>query len=270
MENKRLWRWVKMRKILSIIVIVLLFTSLSTWTVYAAEGGKSGLLKDLTEAGGDSLNKADLSALSGTISKIYDKYKFSDNDISELGASAATLVLALSDFSEKMESSEGKVEPPRGEMKKFFGSLGAFLKKYKVSAEDTILLGRDVAIVAMGAQDKEKGGAAKSRSFSRENMVKISSRLAEFSKKHAIAAEDLVPILENLGDIGISVMQNEEARKKLEKTNPHKAQESSGNYGLSQDQIVGLINSLLGFQKKYRIDLGEMVSLVDDIRKMLK
>jgi hypothetical protein len=262
-----------MRRALRIMTITMLLLSLCGFSVFAGEAGRDNLLKNLKDAGGESLNAKDLEVLSSTISRIYDKYKFSDKDISELGTQAATLVFALGDFSEKMASSEGKVEPPRGEMKKFFSALTSFLGKYKVSAEDTLMLGRDVAIVAMGAQDKEKGGASagvKGQSLSRENMMKISSRLVDFSKKHAIQAEDLVPILENLGDIGISVMQNEETRKKLEKTNPQKAKESSMNFGVSQDQVMSLINALLGFQKKYKIELGQMVQLVDDVRKLLK
>lgn len=252
---------------ISTLIIVLILSAaiplfLSTSALSQnAEAPDTKLLKDFTGAAKDSINPEDLKQLSGSVSKLYEKYKFDDKDIEELCASSVNLVLSISTFSDALgSSSDGNVEIPKNDVNDFFTTLGSFLGKYKVTAGDTLGLGRDVAQVAMGAQQKLKGnsqGVTKEPSISKENMDKIFSKLIDFSTKHNIQAQDLTPILNNLADIGLTVTKEQIMSKS-----------GKSSTGISKPQVMNLIGSLMAFQKKYKIDLFEVIQLGDEIRKI--
>jgi len=234
--------------------------------------GQKQLLEELNTAARDSVSPGDLENLSKTITRIYEKYKFNDSDIEKLGADAVSAVFAISDYNEALNKTgdTAKAQPPKKEVAAFLSSLTDFVKKYRISGDDTLALARDITLVTLGAR-KGAGETTPGRENkpTREDMSAIFSRLIDFSRAHKIQTEDMMPLASRLSDIALSVLQNEAERKKLEAVDPEKAKEMARTRGISQDQVMGLIQSLMAFQKKYRIDLGELWKLTDDIRKKL-
>jgi len=130
-------------------------------------------------------------------------------------------------------------------------------------------------MIIMGIRDKASPEAApvdtsKKSGPSRADIQKVFSRLSLFSNKYSIKAGDLIPIADSISDIALTVIQSQADRKRLEKTDPEKAKGADAMKAVSQEQIMGVIQSLMGFQKKYNIDLAELLLLADDIRKTLK
>ena len=254
-----------MKKVCIVLVTVVFLT---TATLAFASGQEKGsLLNDFRGAASDSLNEADLALLSSAITGIYDRYKFSDEDITGLGETSISLVTAISGFSEQLESSPDSAAAPRTEVKQFCTQLEGFLGKYKVSAEDTLNLGKAITLVAM---NQETGAPRDPKAPTRDDMGKVFTKLIDFSKKHQIQAADLVPIIYQLSDIGLSVMKNQAVQRKLEKSGQRKTGGSSVMQGVSGEQLMGLARTLMGFSKKYGIELREVLALGDDISRILR
>lgn len=253
-----------MKKILMLVALLLCIGCAAA--AYGTEGKKDTLLNDFKSAAKDNLGDKDLARLSTAISHMYSKYKFSDDDIGSLSDSSINLVLALSEFSDQLESSDGAPPIPRMEVKGFCTSLEGFLKKYKVSAEDTLNLGKAVTAVAMSKQEVPADKTA-SKAPTKEDMDKVFGRLTEFSVAHNIQAADLMPLIYQLSDIGLTVLQNQAIQKRSPESGTNK---SSRRLGVSTEQVKSLVSSLLTFGKKYNIQLGELVDLGNDITKILK
>jgi len=240
-----------------------------------AENQKGDLLQELTSAANDKVSSADLEALSTTIEKMYKKYRFSDADIEKLGASAVNMVLVAGAYNDSLQKDSSAAVPPRREVKSFFTDLSGFLGKYGVTGEDTLSLAKDISMIIMGIRDKTSpeaapGDASRKSGPSRADIQKVFTRLSLFSNKYSIKAGDLIPIADSISDIALTVIQSQADRKRLEKTDPEKAKSADAMKAVSQEQIMGVIQSLMGFQKKYNIDLAELLLLADDIRKTLK
>ncbi len=266
-----------MMKIRICVSVMCLFLLCGLFQVHdlAAAPQKGELLQDLTDAAKDSVNKGDLEALSTTIEKVYKKYNFSDADIEKLGASAVNMVLVAGAYNDALQNDSTTAVPPRKEVKDFFNELSGFLGKYKVTGEDTLEMARDVSMVIMGAREKSSpeaspGEPIKKAGPSRADLQNVFSRLSRFSNKYSIKAGDLIPIADSISDIALTVIEKQAEKKRLEKIDPDKARSSNATMGVSQEQLMGVIQSLMGFQKKYNIDLAELLMLADDIRKTLK
>jgi len=257
------------------VICLFFFWALFPIRDIAAEPQKGELLHGLTEAAGNSVNKADLEALSTTIEKMYRKYSFSDADIGKLGVSAVNLVLAAGAYNDSLQSDSATAVLPRTELKGFFSELSGFLGKYNVTGEDTLDIARDISMVIMGARELNSpealpGGQIRKSGPSREDMKKVFARLSQFSGKYSIKAGDLIPIADSISDIALTVIQKQAEKKKHEKADPDKVKSTDAISAVSQEQLMGVIQSLLSFQKKYNIDLAELLMLADDIRKTLK
>ncbi|MHC9541965.1 MAG: hypothetical protein AB9903_20855 [Vulcanimicrobiota bacterium] len=266
-----------MMRIRICVAVMCLFLLCALFSVndLAAAPQKGELLQGLTEAAKDSVNKADLEALSTTIEKMYKKYNFSDADIGKLGASAVNLVLAAGAYNDSLHSDSTAAVSPRTELKGFFNELSGFLGKYNVTGEDTLDIARDISMVIMGARDMTSpealpGGQVKKSGPSRADLQKVFARLSQFSGKYSIKAGDLIPIADSISDIALTMIQKQTEKKRLEKTDPDKAKSTDAIRAVSQEQLMGVIQSLMSFQKKYNIDLTELLMLADDIRKTLK
>lgn len=251
-----------MKKLLVLLLILACLGSQG----FCAESKKDSLLNDFKNAAGDNLGERELGQLSSAVSHVYKKYKFSDDDVADLCNSSINLVITLSEFSDQLESTDAPPSIPRAEVKGFCTSLEGFLKKYNVSAEDTLNIGRAVTVVAMSAKE-DPSSKPSSKAPTREDMDKVFTKLTDFSVAHKIQAADLVPIIYQLSDIGLTVLQNQSLQKRAAETGSSK---SSRMMGVSSEQVKSLVSSLLTFGKKYHIEIGELVGLGNDITKILK
>ncbi|MDQ7824396.1 MAG: hypothetical protein RDV48_16460 [Candidatus Eremiobacteraeota bacterium] len=244
---------------ISVIMACSLF--LIPGTGYCAEGQNKMMLEEFKQAAGDQVDSRLLETLSATIDSVYKKYKFSDADIESLGGEAVKLVTLIADYGEKQGTSTANLATAQKGVKDFFTYLGGFMGRYKITGEDVLALGRDVTAVVMSFQ---KSSDPPAKGPSGEDMQKIFARLMTFSRSHAILAQDLVPIVENLSDMGLSVI-DKRAKAQTEKTG-----DPATDYGVSKEQVTGLVTALMNFQKKYKIDLAELLVLANDIRQSLK
>lgn len=245
-----------------VLVTIVLFMFIIIVGVKAAESEKGSLLDDLKDAAKDRIGENDLAILSTAISNMHSKYKFSDDDIMKLGEETVNFVLAMTDFSEKLEKAKSLIPIPQKELKTFCDKLEMFLSKYKVTAEDTLNLGKAVTLIAMSVQKLDPKNQAVSKQPTKEDMEKVFARLIAFAKKYKILAADLVPLIYQLGDIGLTSMMNNTIQKNTGQT--------SSKLGISGEQIMGVINSLMVLSKKYGIDVGEILMLGNDISNILK
>ncbi len=228
---------------------------------------------------GEELNKIDADQLLDKISTLLQDYKFTDDDVLELTDATEAFIKTVSDYSKKLKASEsGKdVVAPHDELRDYCNRLEKFLKKYSVTVDDTLKVGRAVTFVAMSIKDiKESPGTSpaddeeKEKAIaSKEDVDGVFMLLMDFSKKHHMMASDFMPVIYRLCDIGLTLMQNRVDMKKIKEAGG-RWRKRLYDLGVSKEQADGLYDSLVAFIYKYKISLREILKLNKEINKLLK
>lgn len=228
---------------------------------------------------GEDLNKLDVDQLLDIVSDMLKDYNFSDDDVLDLTDATESFIQKVNDYSKKLKAAEPetRIVVPYDDLKDYCNKLEGFLKKYRVTVEDTLKVGRAIASVSMslketketGNNDGTKEEDLKKTIASKEDVDAIFERLMEFSRKHKIMAYDLIPVIYRICDIGLTFMDHRVTLDKLKHAGG-RWRKRLYDLGVSKEQADGLYDALVAFFHKYNIGLGEVIRLNKDINKLLK
>jgi hypothetical protein len=275
-----------MKKFAAVFVIILVFT---LFAPLAAPISVSGDEYEVEFKGkvGEELDKIDVDQLLDKISTLLEKYKFNDDDVLELTDATQTFIKTVNGYSKKLkaqgpdtpESETAAVVAPHEELKSYCVELEKFLKKYNVTVEDTLRVGRAVAFVAMSikedkaesaaAQGSDTGDDVKKSIASKDDVDAVFVQLMEFSKKHNMMACDFMPVIYRICDIGLTLLQNRVSLAQLKQAGG-RWRKRLYDLGVSKEQADGLYDSLVAFIYKYKISLKEIMVLNKEINRLLK
>ena len=266
-----------MKKITCALFVILAVALLMNPATQAAGAEDDGYEIEFTGTVTDELDSIDVDLLSDSVSGLVEKYTFSDDDIDELTDATMDFISTVNAYAKSLKTAEeGKVIPaPHDELKAICDKLELFLKKYNVTVEDTLEVGRSLAFVAMSVKEEKAalqpstGDDPKKFVASREDVDAVFMRLKEFAKSHKMMASDFIPVIYRLCDIGLTLMQNKVDLKKL-KDSGGRWRKRLYDLGVSKEQADALYDTLLAFVYKYKISLREIMKLNKDINKLLK
>ncbi|MGV8124881.1 MAG: hypothetical protein AB2L14_34470 [Candidatus Xenobiia bacterium LiM19] len=266
-----------MKKVAAALFIVMLLVFLAPCAGQAQEPGDDYQVEFKGKVG-DDLDKLDVDQLLDIVSDILKDYNFSDDDVLDLTDATESFIKTVNDYSKKLKAAEpeAKITVPHDELKDYCNKLEVFLKKYKVTVEDTLKVGRAIASVAMSLKESKEisnegvqGEDVKKTIASKEDVDAIFVRLMEFSKKHDILAYDFIPVIYRICDIGLTFMDHRVTLDKLKHAGG-RWRKRLYDLGVSKEQADGLYDALVAFFYKYKIGLGEIIKLNKDINKLLK
>ncbi len=270
-----------MRKIAAILFVVMLFVFTAPYASPAYGSGDEYQVEFKGKVG-EELDKIDVDSLLDKISDLLKDYNFSDDDILDLTDATESFIKTVNDYSKKLKAAEPEtaIVVPHAELSDYCNKLQGFLKKYNVTVEDTLKVGRAIAFVAMSLKDSKdadnstgedlsQGEDNKKFIASKDDVDAIFTRLMEFSKKHNMMASDFIPVIYRLCDIGLTLMDNRVTMDKLKHAGG-RWRKRLYDLGVSKEQADGLYDALVAFVYKYKISLGEIIKLNKDINKLLK
>ncbi|MDQ7826202.1 MAG: hypothetical protein RDV48_25590 [Candidatus Eremiobacteraeota bacterium] len=273
------------------VVAALLVLSFMLMTPVIAAAEETGSTKfELEGKIVEALNKIDVDKLVKESSSFFDKYKFSDEDVAQLKETTKSFAGTISDYAKALKAAEPdkKVPAPHDGLKAYCDQLQAFLDKYKVTCEDVLSVGKAAALMAMSNKEgtNKDGGstpvtaplagtaeantaAADAKIPTQDDMQAAFDRLIAFSKQYQLMAADLVPVIYNLGDIGMTALEN--------RVDFNKAMETQGYWrkkvaalGATKEQSDALFKSIMGLKRKYEIKMSDITKLTDDLSSQLK
>jgi len=243
---------------------------------------------------GEDLDKMDVDSLLDKVSDLLQHYNFTDDDVLDLTDSTEAFIKTVNDYSKKLKASEPetKVLVPHDELRDYCNKLEGFCKKYNVTIEDTLKVGRAVASVTMSLKEsKEENSAAggdnaaggdtaaggdnsqadtgKKTIASKEDIDGIFLVLMDFSRKHKMMASDFIPVIYRICDIGLTFMDHRVTMDKLKHAGG-RWRKRLYDLGASKEQVDGLYDALVAFVYKYKISLKEILTLNKEINRLLK
>jgi len=237
---------------------------------------------------GEDLDKMDVDSLLDKVSDLLAHYNFSDDDVLDLTDSTEAFIKTVNEYSKKLKASEPetKVLVPHDELRDYCNKLEGFCKKYNVTIEDTLKVGRAVASVTMSLKEsKEENSAAggdtaaggdgsqvdadKKAIASKEDIDGIFLVLMEFSRKHKMLASDFIPVIYRICDIGLTFMDHRVTMDKIKHAGG-RWRKRLYDLGASKEQVDGLYDALVAFVYKYKISLKEILVLNKEINRLLK
>lgn len=267
-----------MKRIALALVVLVMFPLFALTAVYGSD-------EDTYEFKGrvvDELDKMDVDQLMDKVKALLEKYESAEDDFTILTDATMSFVDNVNDYAKKVKAAppDSKITAPHDELKDYCSKLEAFLKKYNVTVEDTLEVGRVLTYVAMSvketkeakdrnSQDPAGAEEIKKASVSKDDINDVILRLKEFSKKHNIMACDLMPVIYSLCDIGLTLMQNKVTIDQV-KSSGGRWRKRLYDLGVSKEQADALYDNLVAFTRKYNIGLLEIVKLNGDINKLLK
>lgn len=235
---------------------------------------------ELEKGDAAELDQGEANLLLSKIKSLGGNYRATAEDAAELTGATLKFIQVVNGYSKQVKASEpGTTIPaPHEELKDYCGTLETFFRKYNVTAEDALEVGRVLTNVTMSVKkvtdfikksDAPSGEGTPKATVSKEDINAIFIRLKEFARKHNIMACDLVPVINSVADIGLTLMQNKVSAEQMQKSGGRWRKRLYDN-GVSKEQADALYDSLVAFTRKYNIGLLEIVRLNKDIHKILK
>jgi uncharacterized protein YoxC len=227
----------------------------------------------------EALNKLNVDKLTQESSAVFAKYKFSDADVKQLSDETKTFTTALDNYAKayKAAPASKKVPAPHDVLNTYCTQLKAFLDKYKVTCEDILTVSKSAALMLMNSkEDPKKGGDSPAKVV--DSDVKLPTQdevnaafdsLIAFSQKYNIMAADLVPVINSISDIGLTVLENRVDIQKASKTEGYWRTKLTA-FGASKDQADNLFKSVMGLKRKYNIKTADIKNLGSQLCTQLK
>ncbi len=270
-----------MKKRVIAALLVLTIVMMLPATVMAQEtGGTKYDLNSVESVVLEALNKINVEKLTQESSAVFEKYKFSDEDVAQLKDATRSFTGSLNDFGKayKAAAPDKKLTAPHDGLKDYCSRLQAFLDKYKVTCEDVLTVSKAAALMVVTDKDDTKKNGDSAPAPAADKSVKIPTqdelqaafdRLLDFSKHYQIMAADLVPVIQSISDIGLTTLENRADIKKAIETEGYWRTKLTA-LGASKEQGDVLFKSVMGLKRKYNMKMSDITKLGDDISSQLK
>lgn len=260
-----------MKKNAMALIILFALIILLTRSVSYSMASEVSQVEDVPGIDAGALDLDDVNFLIAQIQTLIRSYRISDGDASVILMSTENLLKSINNFVIRVKAAgpDDIIPLPSGELKNYFTMLSMFLDKYNISAEDLLGVGEKLNTVAIGAVKMADTDEIAKSIVSKSDYIGVFTELGKFAQKHHIKAVDLLFILQNLCDIGLTIMQNGVTIKQMRDSGGSwRNQLSKG--GVSKEQADALYDNLKAFKHKYNISTLELLKLYLKINKLLK
>jgi hypothetical protein len=271
----------KMRKIVIAALLVLTVVMMLPARAMAQEAGGAKLDMDrVMNVVAEALDKINVEKLIQENSTVFEKYKFSDEDVAELRDATKSFTGSMSDYVKayKAAAPDNKLPAPHDCLKDYCSKLQAFLQKYNVTCEDVLTVSKAAALMIMSNEDNTKKTVGSDPANAADKNGKLPTQeeiqaafdsLLDFSRKYQILSADLVPLIRSICDIGLTVLENRVDIKKALETEGYWRTKVSA-LGASKEQADDLFKSAISLKRKYNMKIGDIKKLGDNISSQLK
>ncbi|MHC9543748.1 MAG: hypothetical protein AB9903_29900 [Vulcanimicrobiota bacterium] len=261
-----------MRKRFTAVLLILAIMMMVPAIAMAEETGSTKMDMDKVKSVViEALNKINVDKLTQENSSIIEKYKFSDEDVAQLKDATKAFGSSIDDFAKALKAAapDKKVPAPHDSLNNYCSKLQAFLEKYKVTCEDVLTVSKTAALMLVDDPKKAPADAAGGKIPTKDEIQAAFDRLIDFSKQYNIMASDLVPVIDSISDIGLSVLENRVDIEKASKTEGYWRTKITA-FGASKDQADNLFKSVMNLKRKYNMKMSEIKKLGDDLSQQLK
>jgi len=263
---------------LIVLTIVMMFPAMA---VAQETGGTNLDLDSVTSLVVEALDKINVDKLMQENTAVFDKYKFTDEDVARLKDATKSFTTSISDYAKTyMASPPDRKLPtaPHDALKSYCSTLQAFLEKYNVTCEDVLTVSKAAALMIMSNKDGEKKTGGSDPASAAEKNTQLPTQdeiqaafdsLLDFSRKYQIMAADLVPVIKSISDIGLTALENRVDIKKAIETEGYWRAKATA-FGATKEQADDLFKSAMGLKRKYNMKFGDIKNLGDNISSQLK
>jgi hypothetical protein len=270
-----------MEKRIITVLLVLTIVMMLPATVMAQEtGGTKYDLDNVKSVVVEVLDKINVEKLTEQSSAVFEKYKFSAEDVAQLKDATKSFTGSITEYTKAYRAAapDKKLPAPHDGLKDYCSKLQAFLDKYKVTCEDVLTVSKAAALMIAPPKDdtKKNGGSAPANAADKSGKIPTQDEvqaafdsLLDFSKQYQIMAADLVPVIQSIGDIGLTVLENKVDIKKAIQTEGYWRTKLTA-LGASKEQGDILFKSVMGLKRKYNMKMSDIKKLGDDMSSQLK